>query len=166
MEPENPPLCHNTAKTHKKAYIDDLTLLEKISLSDLEIQEPIVGPPPHHGRFHPGLPEGKSILQHQLNDLVLYTKNNHMMLNSKKTKCFPFINSHTRDFIPQLSVEPGEYLEVIYKLRLVGLVINSEMTWDDHVEYTIGRVNKTLWQLTRFKQLVADKKKLITFFIF
>ena len=25
MEPENLPLCHNKAKTHKKAYIDDLT---------------------------------------------------------------------------------------------------------------------------------------------
>jgi hypothetical protein len=165
MEPKNLPLCHNKAKTHKKAFIDDLTLLEKISLSNLEIQEPIVGPPPFHGRFHLGLPENKSILQHQLNDLVVYTKNNHMILNSKKTKCLPFINSHTKDFIPQLSVAPGTNLEVIYQLKLVGLVINSEMTWDDHVDYTIGRVNKTLWQLTRFKQLVSDKKRLITFYI-
>ena len=39
------------------------------------------------------------------------------------------------------------------------------MTWGNHVDYTIGRVNKTLWQLTRFKQLVSDKKKLITFYI-
>ena len=39
------------------------------------------------------------------------------------------------------------------------------MTWDDHVDYTIGRVNKTLWQLTRFKHLVSDRKKLIKFYI-
>ena len=88
-----------------------------------------------------------------------------MILNRKKTKCLPFINSHTRDFIQQLSVEPGTNLEVIYQLRLVGLIINSEMTWDDHINYTVGRVNKTLWQLTRFKQLVVDRKKLITFYI-
>ena len=30
------PLCQNTAKTHNKAYIDNLTLLEKISLQDLD----------------------------------------------------------------------------------------------------------------------------------
>ena len=82
-----------------------------------------------------------------------------MILNRKKTKCLPFINSHTRDFIQQLSVEPGTNLEVIYQLRLVGLVINSEMTWDDHIDYNVGRVNKTFWQLTIFKQLEVDRKK-------
>ena len=88
-----------------------------------------------------------------------------MILNSKKTKCLPFNNSLTKDFVPQLSVEPGRNLEVIYKMKLVGLVINSEMTWDDHLDYTISRVNKTLWQLTRFRKLGADTHKLITFYI-
>lgn len=88
-----------------------------------------------------------------------------MILNSKKTKCLPFNNSLTKDFVPQLSVEPGRNLEVIYKMKLVGLVINSEMTWDDHLDYTILRVNKTLWQLTRFRKLGADTHKLITFYI-
>ena len=52
-------LCQNTAKTHKKAYIDDLTLLEKISLQDLEKEVRIIGPPQFHGRFHLELPPPK-----------------------------------------------------------------------------------------------------------
>ena len=160
----NLPLCHNKEKMHKKAFIDDLTLLEKISLSDLEIEERIIGPPNYHGRFHLALPPQKSILQHQLDDLVKYTRENHMLLNSKKTKVFPFINSVTKDFIPKLSVEEGKYLEVIYSLKLVGLVISTDNSWEEHVNYTIGRVNKILWQLTRFKQIGADIDKLINFY--
>ena len=88
-----------------------------------------------------------------------------MILNSKTTKCLPFYNSPTKDFVPQLSVEPGRNLEVKYKIKSVGLVINSEMTWDDHLDYTILRVNKTLWQLTRFRKLEVEKQKIITFYI-
>ena len=46
--PKAPP-CHNTTTTHKKSYIDDLTLLEKISLSRLRLEERIIGPVPYHG---------------------------------------------------------------------------------------------------------------------
>ena len=99
------PLCHARNKTHKKLFVDDLTLLEKISLSSLIEDKPFIGPQPYHGRFNLTQPPNESILQHQLQDLVKYTKENHMVLNSKKTKCIPFNNSQTKDFIPKLSVE-------------------------------------------------------------
>ena len=153
------PLCNNKDKTHKKSFVDDLTLLEKISLSTLVKDTPIIGPQPYHGRFNLIHPKTESVLQHQLDDLVVYTKENHMVLNSKKTKCMPFNNSKTRDFIPKLSIEEGSNLEVIYNLKLVGLVLTSDLSWKEHVIYTIGRVNKTIWQLVRFKQLGGDREK-------
>ena len=76
----------------------------------------------------------------------------------------PFNNSQTKDFIPKLSVEEGSNLEVIYRLKLVGLVLTSDLDWEDHIVYTIGRVNKILWQLIRFKQLGADMEKLVIFY--
>ena len=88
-----------------------------------------------------------------------------MLLNSKKTNCLPFINSITKDFMPERSLEEGSYLEVIYELKLVGLVISSEMTWSAHVKYTVKRVNGVLWQLARFKRLGTRRDKLITFYI-
>ena len=33
---EEPPLCHKTSMLHKKSFVGDLTLLEKISLKDLQ----------------------------------------------------------------------------------------------------------------------------------
>ena len=67
--------------------------------------------------------------------------------------------------MPQLQLEDGSYLEVIYQLKLVGLVINSELSWSAHIDYTVKRVNKRLWQLTRFKQIGACQDKVFQFYI-
>ena len=139
-------------KLHKKSFIDDLTLLEKISLSNLIRKETIIGPLDWHDRFQLSLPADKSILQHQLIDLKEFTKLHHMKLNHSQTKCLPFINSNTKDFMPQLSLEEGTNLEVIYKLKLVGLLVTSDLTWTAHVDYSVARGNRVVWQLTRFRR--------------
>ena len=156
-----------TAKPNytKKSYIDDLTLLEKISLSDLIQKKRIIGPLDFHDRFNLELPPSKAILQHQLADLTRFTTKQSMVLNTKKTKCMPFNNSQTKDFLPTLSIKEGANLEVVYQIKLVGLVVTSNMGWNEHVNYTIQRVNRTLWQLTRFKRLGADRDKLVQFYM-
>ena len=126
-------------------------------MSNLTRKETIVGPLDWHDRFQLTLPANKSILQHQLLDLQEFSKLHHMKLNKSKTKCLPFINSKTRDFMPQLSLEEGTSLEVIYELKLVGLVVTSDLTWTAHVDYTFNRVNRVLWQLTRFRRLGAPQ---------
>ena len=130
-----PQPCHNQKKLHKKSYIDDLTLLEKVSLSDLKEKVRIIGPLDYHDRFNLTLPQEKSILQHQLEDLVRYTAEQSMVLNKKKTKCLPFILSQTKDFLPQLKLEEGSALEVVYQMKLVGLIVSSSLTWEEHVKY-------------------------------
>ena len=92
------PLCHKQENTHKKLFIDDLTLLEKISLSKLVSKAAIIGPPDWHDRFQLTMPPDQSILQHQLHDLVRFTKKHSMVLNTKKTKVFPFISSKKHDY--------------------------------------------------------------------
>ena len=39
------------------------------------------------------------------------------------------------------------------------------MSWEAHVDFTVTRVNKILWQLTRFKQLGANREKLTWFYV-
>ena len=111
------PLCTVKEKLHKKAFVDDLTLLERISLKDLEMKERIIGPLNYHDRHNLTMPPHKSILQHQLQDLKTFTTQHHMLLNSKKTKCIPFNSSKSKDFMPELQLEDGSLLEVIYQLR-------------------------------------------------
>ena len=133
---EELPLCHQTEKTHKKSFVDDLTLLEKIYLNNLVQGEAFIGPPSYNGRFKLAMPPEKMILQHQLDDTVRYTTKKLNTLNKSKTKCLPFNNLRTKDFIPKLSMQEGEYLELIYSLKLVGTLINSDLTWNDHIGST------------------------------
>ena len=60
-----------------------------------------------------------------------------MVLNTKKAKCMPFNNSQKKDFLPTLSIKEGDNLEVVYQIKLVGLVVMSDMGWKEHVNYTI-----------------------------
>ena len=162
-EEEQQP-CTKKSKLNKEAYIDDLTMLEKISLSDLVVKERQIGPHSYHDRFNLTLPPHKSVLQHQIEDLVRFTKAKSMIINQKKTKCLPFINSRTKDFMPELKMD-GKTLDVIYQLKLVGLVITADLSWAEHVDYTVKRVKSTMWQLLRLKQMNAPKEKLIEFYI-
>ena len=50
-------------------------------------------------------------------------------------------------------------------MKLVCLVITSYLQWKSHVNYTVGRVKKVIWQLVRFKQLGAPREKLKTMYI-
>ena len=159
------PLCHSQDKLNKKSFVDDLTLLERISLSKLETKERIIGPLNFHDRFSLYLPPSLSILQHQLDDLKIYTKEHFMKLNSLKTKAMPYINSKTKDFMPQLQLDEESFLEVIYEIKLVGLVLTSDLQWTSHINYTVTRVTKAIWQLVRFKQLGAPREKLRTLYI-
>ena len=83
------PLCHSREALHKKAFVDDLTLLEKISLSKLRKKNRIIGPPSFHDRFHLEFPAKDSILQHQLEDLKNFTTEHSMIINSKKRSVSP-----------------------------------------------------------------------------
>ena len=75
-------LCHNKDKLQKNVFVDNLTLLEKISLSKLENKTKIIGPLNWHDRFNLNYTSDKCILQHTLH--IQFTKKHFAVLNSKK----------------------------------------------------------------------------------
>ena len=76
---EPAPLCHQTEKTLRKKYVDDLSLLEKVDLrATLVPMEPIIGPINLHEQPKLVLPPESSILQHQLDDLANFTSENKL----------------------------------------------------------------------------------------
>ena len=68
QKPPSLPICNQQSKLHKKSFIDDLTLLEKISLSNLVEENTIIGPLNFHGRFNLTMSHQYSILQHKIED--------------------------------------------------------------------------------------------------
>ena len=147
-----PHLCHNQDKLHTNVLYRRPDPPGKDIFVRPQTKEKNCRP----SRFNLTLLTEKSALQHQFQDLVRYTAQQSMLINEKKTKCLPFILSQTNDFQPDLNLEEGEYLEV-------GLVITSGLTWEEHVIYTITRVNNVLCHLTNFKQEGSSEEKLLKF---
>ena len=157
------PLCHQADKTLKKKYVDDLTLLEAVSLpGTLVPTPPIIGPANIHEIPQLSLPPDRSVLQHQLADLAEFTDKNKMKINHKKTKILPFNCSKKFDFLPQLHFPLHEPLEVIYETRLLGVTISSNLSWSAHVNDITKRATKKLWVLIRFKSLGGTTDQLLT----
>ena len=149
----------------KKKYVDDLSLLETIDLKTALVPStPIIGPPNLHEQPGLTLPPDRSILQHQLDDLLEFTDTNKMKINFKKTKILPFNFSKKYDFLPQLSFPNCEPLEVIYETRLLGVTLTSNLSWSAHVNDICKRATKKLWVLIRFKSLGGSQEQLLKVF--
>ena len=76
----NPKPCQNQDKLHKKSYVEDLTLIDKISPSDQLQNKRLLGPLDYHHRLNLTLTPEKSILQQQLLDLGTYTAKQTMVI--------------------------------------------------------------------------------------
>ena len=159
------PLCHLKEKTMKKKYVDDLSLLESINLKTALVPAPpIIGPPNLHEQPGLVLPADQSVLQHQLADLLVFTDDNKMKINFKKTKIIPFNTTKKYDFLPQLHFPGCEPLEVIYETRLLGVILSSNLTWTAHVNDISRRATGKLWVLVRFKSLGGSTDQLLKVF--
>ena len=81
--------CHIPAKTENKKFVDDLTILEVVSLKDsLVPQDSFIGPLNFHERHGLQLPPQKSIIQHKLEDLQNFTVENEMLIKSHPVQLF------------------------------------------------------------------------------
>ena len=156
------PPCHLKERTLKKKYVDDLSLLEAVNLKSTLTRLPcIIGPANYHEQNGLCLPPEVSVLQHQLSDLVTFTKKNSMKINIKKTKIIPFNPTKKYDFLPQLNFPDEEPLDVIYSTKLLGVTLSSNLSWQEHVSTITKNATKKLWVLVRFKGLGGSQSQLL-----
>ena len=72
-----------------------------------------------------------------------------MIINKKKTK---------------VNFPGDEPLEVIHEIKLLGVMITSDLTWNSHVQYITKNASKKLWHLIRFKNMGGTVKQLLRIF--
>ena len=85
-----------------------------------------------------------------------------LKINTKKTKIMVFNFSQNFDFLPQLSFPGADPLEVIYKTKLLGITLTSNLSWAEHVDDVCRRATKKLWVLIQFKTLGGTTPQLVT----
>ena len=139
-------------------YVDDLTLAEAINLPEQLVSVPASERPQpdnYHARTGHALPLASKVYE-QLVKTEKYAVENEMRLNYKKTKVMLFNPCRKIDFMPELRIDDHE-LEVVDEIRLLGLVIRSDMSWISNTANNVGKANKRLWILRRLKNLGAQQ---------
>ena len=74
-------------------------------------------------------------MQELFNNLSAYANDNQMVINGEKSKLMLFNKGRNYDFLPDIKTESGEMLEVVEELKLLGLVMRSDLSWHSNTEH-------------------------------
>ena len=143
-----------------------MTVAEAINLKSKLVPNPNPNPPrplSYHERTGHVLEDGESEVQKLLCELNSYVDHHQMKINRKKTKVILFNNSRKYDFPPQLGFDDHDdsVLEVVEELRLLGVVVTSNLNWQAHVDYMCSKAFARLWMIRRLKPLGASIDELV-----
>ena len=114
----------------------------------------------YHDRTQHILPDDENNLQEFLNDLMKYTNDHEMKINDSKTKAILFNNAVKSDFFPNLTLNDTP-LEVVEEIRLLGVMVSSDLSWRSNTSTMCQKAYSRLWMLRRLKPLGASVDDLL-----
>ena len=148
-------------------FVDDLTVAESLIMKDSVRQVPLSTrpqPDTYHSRTgHELIPEKSAVLS-QIKTIREYSETNDMKLNLKKTKFMLFNTCKNIDFHPTLEID-GCDIELIEEMKLLGVVITSDLRFHKNTEFIVKRGFSRIWILKRLKNLGASRKQLIDVYL-
>ena len=83
-----------------------------------------------------------------------------MKINDKKTKLMMFNPCWSKDFMPELHMGNNQ-LELFEEMRLLGVIIRSDMKWTSNTDSIVARASNKLWVIRRLKGLGANTDELV-----
>ena len=119
-------------------FMDDLTLLEFISLLDVglasfNIRAQVPSNIPSHNQL---ITSENLKTSKYVNDINDWTEKNLMKLNEKKTKQLIFNFNKDKQFTTDIKLK-GESLEIVDEVKLLGVVINNNLKWDKNTSFLV-----------------------------
>ena len=159
----------NVQEDDKYSFIDDLSLLELINLTNIGMQsynvrQHVPSHIPDHNQF---IAAEKLESQKHLDELSKWTDEHEMKLNPKKCKniIFNFTNNH--QFVTALKVNNHE-TETVKEAKLLGTIITEDLKWSRNTEEIVKSANKRLRILhvaSKFTGKISDLKIIYMMFI-
>ena len=144
-------------------YVDDLTLAESIDMAtQLDITPVEERPQPDTFRARTGhqFKPQQSMVYDQLKNIQNYAEVNKMKLNVPKTKLILFNPCISKDFMPEFMIEDTR-IDLVEQVKLLGVVITSNLSWSANTDSITERCNKKNWILRRLKKLGASQEDLL-----
>ena len=168
-------LCTNLGETVTKPkrkaipksqqkYVDDMTQCVSVNLKKAAEINPIQIPVhlrKQHERTGHVLKEDCNPLQTFLDSLKEYAKENKMVINETKTKVMIFNQATSIDVHPTVKLDQNKILEVVDEMKLLGVMIRSDMKWHSNTKNLIVKSYQRMWMLRNLKRNGANEDQLL-----
>ena len=95
-------------------------------------------------------------LQHSLNEVSDWCKNNSMLIHPLKTKCMIISTRQKQQLAPlplHLSLD-GNVIEQVCEHRLLGITVDNQLKWQTHANNLCKTLSQNLFMLSKLKHLV------------
>ena len=100
-------------------------------------------------------------MQDNLDSLNLYADQHLMSVNQEKTKIMLFSRQKKYDFLPELQLIPNRNIEVVEEMKIVGVIVRSDLKTCSNTKYIIKKAYSRMWIIRRLKALGATRARLI-----
>ena len=125
-------------------YIDDALLATSVKLDQEAVPLiPTLGPHSILESCQLGVPGVWNSLEHRIRDVDRHARAIGLKLNDKKTNLIMF-NPTWKKVVPFVSVVDGDPLPVVSEMRLLGLVLDCDLTWWPMVRDLVSRCRSTI----------------------
>ena len=145
-------------------FIDDLTILEIISLSGVLIEFDCNHTVPSDiGVDLLYLPPSSFETQDILNNIAAWTEENKMRINVKKSNYMIFTRTKT-DFVTRLSINNSK-LEEFQEVQIVGVWLASNLKWNKNTKELARKAYSRMSMLTKLKYVGVSLEDLIEIYV-
>jgi hypothetical protein len=93
----------------------------------------------------------------------MWTVDNKLLVNSKKCFVMKLSRSRINDFPPEYTIGGSNILEEKKEMKILGIIVQSNLGWNSQVTQMVGKASKTIWVLRKMKTLGVDTKTLVNF---
>ena len=102
----------------------------------------------------------QSCIQSAANEVNEWSKENLFQLNCDKTKelVINYSRQSKEEIYPPVLID-GQPIRKVTSVKLLGLMLNSYLTWNNHVEYLVKSAFQKLYFLIQLKRSGVDIMK-------
>ncbi|CAB3977035.1 RNA-directed DNA polymerase from transposon X-element [Paramuricea clavata] len=86
-----------------------------------------------------------------------------LQLNCRKCKELPITFSRSRNLPSPVNVE-GSTIIPVSKVKLLGVTINSTLTWNDHIEEIVKKASRKQYFLVQLKKAKVPAREIVAYY--
>lgn len=112
---------------------------------------------------HNSVEQHKIDIINSLTCIINWLNNNNLQININKTNIINFNNFKNQ--LTNIDMN-GENIKWALNVRFLGITIDVKLTWKDHIEKVIGKINSFAYALYKLTKIANKKTAIMAYFAF